>query len=75
MASKHLANGLADDLGVIKPNAGAKTKKDWIGNQLKQVYDEALAEDIPEDMMDLLSALDDGGEDNDGTSSGEEPSK
>lgn len=74
MESKNLANGLADGLGVIKPNARARTKKDWIGNQLKQVYDEALAEDIPDDMMDLLSALDDGDE-KDEQSVGEEVPK
>ncbi|MEE4015060.1 NepR family anti-sigma factor [Roseibium sp. FZY0029] len=44
--------------GVITPSAGSKSKEDWIGNQLKKVYDEALSEDIPDDMMDLLSALD-----------------
>ncbi|MBO6754813.1 MAG: hypothetical protein JJ902_00665 [Roseibium sp.] len=75
MASKNLADGVADGLGVIKPNARARTKKDWIGNQLKQVYDEALAEDIPDDMMDLLSALDDSGDEQDGQNSGEEISK
>lgn len=75
MASKNLANGLADGLGVIKPNARARTKTDWIGNQLKQVYDEALAEDIPDDMMDLLSALDDGADEADAQASGEEGSK
>ncbi|NVK35129.1 MAG: hypothetical protein HWE23_11655 [Rhodobacteraceae bacterium] len=49
----------AAGFGFIRPAAGARTKEDWIGNQLKQVYDEALSEDIPSDMMDLLSALDD----------------
>ncbi|TYC78026.1 hypothetical protein FMN63_03965 [Stappia sp. BW2] len=49
--------------GVITPAAGSKSKEDWIGSQLKKVYDEALSEDIPDDMMDLLSALDSRGSD------------
>ncbi len=46
------------DYGTIAPKAGATSKEDWIGNQLKQVYDEALSEDIPEDMLLLLASLD-----------------
>lgn len=59
MASKSLPSRQASDFGIIKPTAGAKSKEDWIGNQLKRVYDEALSENIPDDMLDLLSALDD----------------
>jgi hypothetical protein len=33
-------------------------KEDWIANQLRRVYDDALHEDIPKEMLDLLSALD-----------------
>ena len=33
-------------------------KQDWIANQLRRVYDEALQEDIPPDMMALLAKLD-----------------
>ncbi len=33
-------------------------KQDWIANQLRRVYDEALQEDIPADMMALLAKLD-----------------
>jgi hypothetical protein len=33
-------------------------KEDWIGNQLRKVYDVALTDAIPQDMLDLLSALD-----------------
>lgn len=34
-------------------------KRDWIANQLKHVYDEALEEEIPPEMLALLSKLDD----------------
>lgn len=34
-------------------------KEDWIANQLRHVYDDALHEDIPNEMLDLLRALDD----------------
>lgn len=60
MASKTLPDRPDSGFGIIKPTAAAKTKEDWIGNQLKKVYDEALSEDIPDDMLELLSALDDG---------------
>ena len=33
-------------------------KEDWIGDHLRQVYDEALKEAIPQRMLDLLDALD-----------------
>jgi|GEM_PF-2147406 len=59
MASKTNPNRPASDFGIIKPTAGATTKEDWIGNQLKKVYDEALSEEIPDDMLELLSSLDD----------------
>ncbi|TYC51335.1 hypothetical protein FMN50_22615 [Rhodobacterales bacterium] len=59
MASKTLPDRQSSDFGIIKPSTGAKTKEDWIGSQLRKVYDEALSEDIPDDMLDLLSALDD----------------
>jgi hypothetical protein len=34
------------------------SKEDWIANQLRKVYDDALEEAIPKDMLDLLNALD-----------------
>lgn len=38
---------------------GAATRKhDWIARQLQRVYDEALEEQIPDDMLALLSKLD-----------------
>jgi hypothetical protein len=33
-------------------------KEDWIANQLRHVYDEALNDAIPQRMIDLLNALD-----------------
>jgi len=62
MASKTLAHRSDPGFGIIKPTAAAQKKEDWIGNQLKKVYDEALSEDIPDDMLSLLSALDGGAE-------------
>lgn len=38
-------------------NAGAR-KHDWIARQLRRVYDEALDEEIPPDMMAILAKLD-----------------
>ncbi|MBN9669415.1 NepR family anti-sigma factor [Roseibium aggregatum] len=70
MASKSLPNGSAPDFGIIKPATGAKSKEDWIGNQLKKVYDEALSEDIPDDMLALLSALDESAAESDADSDG-----
>ncbi|MCA1242118.1 hypothetical protein LC092_06695 [Stappia stellulata] len=59
MAGKTRPDRLDPDFGIIKPAAGARRKEDWIGNQLRKVYDEALSEEIPADMMELLAALDD----------------
>ena len=33
-------------------------KQDWIGNQLRRIYDDALQEEIPADMLALLEKLD-----------------
>lgn len=38
-------------------SAGVR-KHDWIARQLRRVYDEALDEDIPDDMMAILAKLD-----------------
>ncbi|PVB59634.1 NepR family anti-sigma factor [Labrenzia sp. 011] len=59
MASKTHPKQAASDFGTITPTAGATKKEDWIGSQLKKVYDEALSETIPDDMLELLSSLDD----------------
>ena len=37
-------------------------KEDWIANQLRRVYDDALHEAIPQSMLDLLNALDESDE-------------
>ena len=58
MASKINPDRPDADFGLIRPAVGAKSKEDWIGSQLKKVYDDALSESIPDDMLDLLSALD-----------------
>ena len=54
--------GMMDGLNISGPeddNASAgSTKEDWIGSQLKRVYDEALKEPVPDDMMALLNQLD-----------------
>jgi hypothetical protein len=60
MANRPQPNRVASDSGIIKPSVGARTKEDWIGSQLKKVYDEALCEEIPSDMLDLLASLDEG---------------
>lgn len=36
-------------------------KEDWIANQLRRVYSEVADEAIPQQMIDLLNALDDVG--------------
>ena len=40
------------------PSAPAARKQDWIGNQLRRIYDDALQEEIPPEMMALLEKLD-----------------
>ncbi len=44
--------------GLVVPGRVGKSKEDWIGSQLKRVYDEALTESIPDDMLSLLDQLD-----------------
>lgn len=45
--------------------AGAR-KHDWIARQLRRVYDEALQEEIPPDMLAILGKLDDPSPDREG---------
>jgi hypothetical protein len=47
----------SDSTGGKPPRRGMR-KQDWITNQLRRVYDEALQEAIPEDMLELLAKLD-----------------
>ena len=42
-----------------RPGTAGNRRADWIGSHLKQVYDEALNEAIPPEMLELLSKLDD----------------
>ncbi len=44
--------------GPHRPAPPGNRKQDWIASQLRRVYDEALQEAIPEDMMELLNKLD-----------------
>jgi hypothetical protein len=53
-----------DDGGEEPPRPGramgaGSRRADWIGDHLKQVYDEALHEAIPAEMLALLGKLDD----------------
>ncbi|WP_201402254.1 NepR family anti-sigma factor [Kaistia sp. 32K] len=44
------------------PSPGPSTqgeKEDWIGRQLRRVFDSALSEPLPDDIMSLLDRLDD----------------
>lgn len=55
----------SDSADGPRPPRKAARKQDWITNQLRRVYDEALQEDIPPDMLALLAKLDDGSETSD----------
>lgn len=44
--------------GGSRPPQGGGDGKDWIASQLKRVYDEALEEEIPPEMLALLEKLD-----------------
>lgn len=44
--------------GVAVPSQVGKSKEDWIGSQFRRIYDEALEESIPNDMLALLDQLD-----------------
>ena len=48
----------SDSIGGGKPPRRGMRKQDWIASQLRRVYDEALQEDIPVDMLALLAKLD-----------------
>jgi hypothetical protein len=43
---------------ISRRGVAASRKNDWISRHLRQVYDEALNEDIPADMLALLGKLD-----------------
>lgn len=44
--------------GGGRGSRGGVRKQDWIANQLRRVYDDALQDDIPADMLALLAELD-----------------
>jgi hypothetical protein len=46
-----------------KPGRVGARKHEWIATQLRRVYDEALQEEIPPDMLALLDQLDKEGRD------------
>ena len=46
-------------MSAEKLTVSGADKKDWIGNQLKRIYDEAANEPLPDDMLELLGQLDD----------------
>lgn len=52
--------GDSKDDRVIQGGSDRSTnrKREWIANQLRRVYDEALQEAIPDEMMALLAKLD-----------------
>ena len=60
MAREQKTDRSGSATGFEIPSTLGKTKEDWIGNQLKRVYDEALHEQIPDDMLALLNQLDSG---------------
>ena len=44
---------------VPLPPDEPKHKEDWIGRQLRRVFDDALSEPLPDDIMSLLERIDD----------------
>ena len=55
--------------GPVLVRAPGTRKEDWIAIELRRVYDDAVEEAIPQEMLELLNALDDEdepGEGNDG---------
>ena len=40
------------------PRGPSSRKEDWITLQFRRVYDDALHDDVPREMMDLLNELD-----------------
>jgi hypothetical protein len=69
---KHLAFEIDDDDKVRRPRSGAVTESDThhptprparkasspgVGNALREAYQEALREEVPPEMLDLLGKL------------------
>ena len=51
-----------------RPGGAGARKHDWIARQLRRVYEEALDEDIPPEMLAILGKLDDPNPDREGGS-------
>lgn len=45
-------------LGALQSSEDRKHKEDWIGRQLRRVFDDALSEPLPDDIMSLLERID-----------------
>lgn len=48
--------------GLVAPTPSAeelRQKEDWIGRQLRRVFDDALNEPMPDDIMSLLERIED----------------
>jgi hypothetical protein len=56
--SEASAAGRAKTAGVERPHPPGTRKEDWIAQHLRRVYDDALNEGIPQEMLDLLNTLD-----------------
>jgi hypothetical protein len=67
--TKRVDQNVMSETSTVRPDAPRTAsrvrspgtrKEDWIASQLRRVYDDALNEEIPQEMLDLLSALDEG---------------
>jgi hypothetical protein len=48
--------------GEVQPlGTGPVKKEDWIGRQLRRVFDDAVSEPLPDDILSLLERLDEPG--------------
>ncbi|MBB5753293.1 NepR family anti-sigma factor [Prosthecomicrobium pneumaticum] len=59
--SKDKNEGLRTPFPGAEPPAAKEVgprKEDWIGRQLRRVFDDALAEPLPDDIMSLLESID-----------------
>ena len=58
-----VSNDDKDGKGTSSPSAPMNApprdgKEDWIGRQLRRVFDDALNEPLPDDIMSLLERID-----------------
>jgi len=52
------SSGRREGAGRDKAHSGRREKREWIGRQLRSVYDEVVQEPIPDSLKDLLTRLD-----------------